>query len=87
MRKRRKAMRDVEKFEARHFREIGMSLKACADYFDVSIATLCRGLADMRARFGPENFADRGQLARSRSRSQRAQVDGRNESSENATSR
>ena len=45
MRKTRRLMRDVEKFEARQFREVGMSVKDCAAYFNVSIATLMRGLA------------------------------------------
>jgi len=53
-RKRRKSMRDVEKFEARQFIEAGMPVRNCADYFDVSLATLMRGLAEMRAKFGPE---------------------------------
>jgi len=54
MRKRRKLMRDIDKFEARKFREVGMSLKECCTYFDVSMATLMRALAEMREKFGPE---------------------------------
>ena len=50
------SMRDVEKFEARQFREAGMSVKDCARYFNVSVATLMRGLAEMRERFGPEQY-------------------------------
>lgn len=49
-------MRDVEKFEARQFREVGMSVKDCAAYFNVSLATLMRGLAEMREKFGPEKL-------------------------------
>lgn len=67
MRKRRKVWRDVEKFEARQFREAGMSIADCARYFDVSVATLLRGLAEMREKFGPENLpAHRRHLARAR---------------------
>lgn len=67
MRKRRKSMRDVEKFEARQFIEAGMAVRGCADYFDVSLATLMRGLAEMRAKFGPEKRpAHRRHLARLR---------------------
>lgn len=53
-RKPRRVLREVEKFEARQFREVGMSIKDCAAYFDVSVATVMRGLADMRAKFGEE---------------------------------
>ena len=74
MRKRRKSMREGEKFEARLFREAGQSIKGCADYFNVSVATLCRGLADMRAKFGPERFRDRRHSARARSRTHISQV-------------
>lgn len=59
MRKPRKILREVEKFEARKFREAGMSVRNCATYFDVSVATVCRGLADMRAKFGPEKLPAR----------------------------
>lgn len=58
-RKRRKLMREVEKFEARQFREAGMSVSDCARYFDVSIATLMRGLADMREKLGAEKLPPR----------------------------
>jgi transposase len=73
-RKRRKTMTEHEKFHARLFRETGMSIRAAADYFDVSVATLCRGLADMRAKFGPEQFKDRRQSARARSRTRASQL-------------
>jgi len=67
MRKTRRLMRDVEKFEARQFREVGMSVKDCAAYFNVSIATLMRGLAEMREKFGPEKLPPKlRRLARSR---------------------
>lgn len=58
-RKPRRVLRDVEKFEARRFREVGMSIKDCATYFDVSVATLMRGLADMRAKLGEEKVPPR----------------------------
>lgn len=54
MRKEYRSLTTVEKFEARQFREVGMSVKDCAKYFDVSVATLMRGLAEMCAKFGPE---------------------------------
>lgn len=67
MRKPRKVMREVEKFEARQFREVGMSVKDCAAYFDVSVATLMRGLAEMAEKFGPEKLPlRRRQYARRR---------------------
>jgi len=66
VRKRRKVMRDVEKFEARKFREVGMSVADCARYFDVSVATMMRGLAEMREKFGPEQYKNRRHLALSR---------------------
>ena len=53
-RKPRRILKEVDKFEARQFREVGMSVKDCAAYFDVSVATLLRGLADMREKFGPD---------------------------------
>lgn len=65
-RKPRKQLRPVEKFEMRQFREVGMSIKDCATYFQVSIATAMRALAEMRAKFGPEKLPPtRRHLARS----------------------
>ena len=65
-RKPRRILKEVDKFEARQFREVGMSVKDCAAYFDVSVATLLRGLADMREKFGPEKLpGKRRHLARS----------------------
>lgn len=65
-RKRRKQLRPVEKFEMRQFREAGMSIKDCSTYFQVSLATAMRGLAEMREKFGPEKLpATRRHLARS----------------------
>jgi transposase len=59
-------LRPVEKFEMRQFREAGMSIKDCAIYFQVSLATTMRGLAEMREKFGPEKLpATRRHLARS----------------------
>jgi len=55
-RKPRKQLRPVEKFEMRQFREAGMSIKDCATYFDVSLATAMRALAEMREKFGPEKL-------------------------------
>lgn len=55
-RKRRKSMRDVEKFEARQFREVGMSVRDCARYFDVSVATMMRALSELCEKLGPEKI-------------------------------
>lgn len=65
-RKRRKQLKPVEKFEMRQFREVGMSIKDCATYFQVSVATAMRALAEMREKFGAEKLpATRRHLARS----------------------
>jgi len=40
----------------RQFREVGMSIKDCATYFQVSLATTMRALAEMREKFGPEKL-------------------------------
>jgi transposase len=67
MRKPYRTMREVDKFEARQFREVGMSVRDCATYFNVSVATVMRGLAEMRAKFGPEKLPrNRRHLARAR---------------------
>lgn len=73
MRKRRKSLPAAEQFHARKMRELGMSLKACADYFNVSVATLCRGLAEVRARMGDEKLPqERRHLAREGLRNHRS---------------
>jgi len=65
-RKRRRQLKPVEKFEMRQFREAGMAIKDCASYFDVSLATAMRALAEMREKFGPEKLPrHRRHLARS----------------------
>lgn len=56
MRKRRKEMATKEKFEARQLREVGMSLNDLARWFDVHRATVCRALAEMREKLGPEKL-------------------------------
>jgi transposase len=53
-----------QKFDMRKHRENGMSVKQCASYFDVSIATAMRVLAEQRKLFGPEQLKNR-QSARS----------------------
>jgi transposase len=45
-----------ERFELRLYRESGMSIRQCADYFDVSQQTVYRILADFRARIGVEKL-------------------------------
>jgi transposase len=53
-----------QEFDMRKHRENGMSLKQCASYFNVSVATVMRVLAKQRKLFGPEQLKNR-QLARS----------------------
>jgi hypothetical protein len=56
MRKHRKEMETREKFEARQLREVGMSLNDLSRWFDVHRATICRALAEMREKLGPEKL-------------------------------
>lgn len=53
-----------DKFELRQFRESGVSIKECAAYKGVSVATCLRALAELRAKLGPEKLPN-GRLARS----------------------
>lgn len=63
--RREKNLRTVDKFEMRQFREVGMSMAALADYFNCSVATAHRALAEMREKFGPEKVpAHRRHFAR-----------------------
>lgn len=52
-------LKPVEKFEMRQFREAGMAIRECATYFNVSVATAMRALAEMREKFGPEKLPPR----------------------------
>lgn len=45
-----------DKFEIRQFREAGVSVKDCAAYKNVSVATCLRALAELRAKLGPEKL-------------------------------
>jgi hypothetical protein len=58
MKKRREEgfLKPVEKFEMRQFRESGVSIRECAAYFRVSIATAMRALAELRDKLGPEKL-------------------------------
>jgi hypothetical protein len=59
-------LKPVEKFQIRQFREAGVSLKECASYHHVSVATALRALAELREKLGPEKLPPhRRQLARS----------------------
>lgn len=63
--RREKNLKPVEKFEMRQFREVGMSIVECASYFNCSVATAHRALAEMREKFGPEKLpAHRRHFAR-----------------------
>jgi hypothetical protein len=58
-------LKPVEKFSIRQFREAGMSIQQLSGYFNVSMATVYRALAEMREKFGPEALPRaRRQLAR-----------------------
>lgn len=58
-------LKPLEKFEIRQFREAGMSIQQLSGYFNVSMASVHRALAEMRAKFGPETLPkNRRQLAR-----------------------
>lgn len=52
-------LKPVEKFEMRQYRESGMSIRQCADWFKVSVATAMRALAEMREKLGPEKLPPR----------------------------
>lgn len=66
-RRREGRLKPVEKFEMRQFREAGMSVKQCAAYFDVSVATAMAALAEMVEKLGPEILPkNRKHLARRR---------------------
>jgi hypothetical protein len=53
-----------DKFELRQFREAGVSVKDCAKYKNISVATCLRALAELRAKLGPEKLPN-GRRARS----------------------
>ena len=58
------ALTPRDKFELRQFREAGVSVKDCAAYKGVSVATCLRALAELRAKLGPEKLPN-GRRARS----------------------
>lgn len=45
-----------DKFELRQFRESGVSIKDCAAYKGVSVATCLKALAELRQKLGPEKL-------------------------------
>lgn len=53
-----------DKFYARQLREDGIPVKDVAKYMNVSVATLMRALAELRAILGPEKFRANGHRAR-----------------------
>lgn len=53
---RQAALRPVDRMELRLMRESGVEVRDCAAYFNVSLATACRVLADLRKKLGPEKF-------------------------------
>jgi hypothetical protein len=58
------ALTTRDKFELRQFREAGVSVKDCAKYKNISVATCLRALAELRAKLGPEKLPN-GRRARS----------------------
>lgn len=67
MRKPRKELEVRDKFEARQLRETGMSLNDLSRWFNVHRATICRALAEMREKLGPEKLpANKRHLVRLR---------------------
>lgn len=52
------ALKPVDRMEMRLMRESGVTVKECAGYYDVSVATAMRVLAELRKKLGPENFKD-----------------------------
>jgi transposase len=53
-----------EEFELWQSREAGVSVKDCASYFNVSVATVLRILAKLRKRFGRMEKLPNGRRAR-----------------------
>lgn len=53
-----------DRFELRQLREAGVPVKEAAAYFNVSVATAMRALADLRRKLGPEKFTRNGHRAR-----------------------
>lgn len=49
-------LRPVDKMEMRLMREAGATVKQCAGYFNCSVPTAMRALADLRRRMGPEQY-------------------------------
>lgn len=64
---RKAIMKPADRMELRLMREAGAPIKEAAAYFNVSVATAMRVLADLRMKLGPEKFRtrERRQLARS----------------------
>lgn len=69
------ALRPVDRMEMRLMREAGATVAQCAAYQNVSVATACRVLAELRKLLGPENFKG---AARQRARSHLYDVAKRN---------
>jgi hypothetical protein len=53
------ALTTRDKFELRQFREAGVSVKDCAAYKDISVATCLRALAELRSKLGPEKLPNK----------------------------
>ena len=68
---RKRALKPVEAFEMRQFREAGMTVRECAKYFNVSVSSAMAYLAELREKLGPEKFTKNGQRARPQLRNSR----------------
>lgn len=56
---RKAILKPAERMEMRLMREAGVSVKDVSAYFNVSVPTTMRVLAELRTKFGPENFKTR----------------------------
>lgn len=77
------ALKPVDRMEMRLMRESGVTVRECAGYFNVSVATAMRVLAELREKLGPENFkgtAARHMKQRARSYLYTSQITERSES-------
>lgn len=87
MRKPRKELEGWEKYEVRKYREVGMSLNELASWFNVHRATICRALAEMREKLGPEQLPrNKRHLVRLRAATSQNLTSGQVAPEENATS-
>lgn len=66
MRKQYKHLSEFEKFDLRKYREAGATIEELTLLCGASAASVQRALAEMREKFGPEQFRDPRHNARAR---------------------